>query len=201
MTRVDRSPEQLNAEAAQPLEERDLEAAIALHRALYRTDLNWLMKLHVRDGESGLGPPFSPVFEAFLDGRLGQFPYSKALTALRYACRRDHRPKHVDRDEWRGSLCHALVSYVIRQDYALDAARTELGLADAAKSRRTLDNALLWIERRLEEMAQQQDQAQRATVTREPREWMHEEPHRHRALDGLHSVDCENPVCRDRRAA
>ena len=206
MTAVDKSPEQLDAEAAAPasgeagvpLEERDIKAAIATHRALYRADLG-ILRLHVRDGESGLGPPFSPAFEHFLDQLYGQvFPWSKALLALRNHCRLDHRPKHVDRPEWRGSLCHALVTLVIRQEYSVDMARLQLGLPDAGKSKRTLDNALLFIERRLEDMAQQQDQAQKATVSRSPAEWM-APAHEHRALPGLHAEECEQ--CRRRSAA
>lgn len=190
MSNVPISPEQRDAQAAAP--ERNLEAAIALHRALYRADVGWLQKLHQRDGESGLGPPFSPPFEAYLDGRLGAFPWSKALLSLRHTCRVMHRPKHTDRDEWRGSLCHALVGMVIRLEWSLDYARLQLGLADEGRSRRTLDHGLLYIERRLQDMANADEREQKASLPREPVEWT-AAPHEHHALGGLHRAEC--PQC------
>jgi hypothetical protein len=193
MTSLRKSDAQLDAEASQPLEERDLDAAIEVHRALYAADLNWLLRLHVRDGESGIGPPFSHYFEDFLDGRLGAFPWSRAMLALRQNCRSSHAPKHTDRDEWRGSLCHTLTGMVIRLDYSLDAARFRLGLPEEGKTRRTLDNALLFLERRLED-AYWREQQQRP-VERKPAEWMARE-HVHVGLPGLHREDCRNPVCR-----
>jgi hypothetical protein len=195
MTRIDKSPEMLDAAAAnraQPIEERDLSAAILMHRTLYAADLNWLSKLHVRDGESGIGVPFNPVFEAFLDGRLGQFPWNRALFAVRVDCRANHAPKHTDRPEWRGSLCYVLTSLVIRFDYSLLAARLELGLPLDGKTRRTLDNALLFIESDLKLQHRRQEQAQSASVARMPAEWMGK-GHVHVGLPGLHRDEC--PQC------
>ncbi len=188
MTNVDKSPEQLNAEA-EPLEERDLDAAIAFHRTLYRVETG-LLKLHQRDGESGLGPPFNPIFAAFLDEHYGAFPWSKALLYLRVmVCRKTHSG-HT-RDEWNGSLCHSLVSSVIRHETSLDYARLQLGLPDEGKTRRTLDSGLLIIERRLEALIAD-DKARQALPARSPAEWMGPQ-HVHRPLDGLHREDC--PQC------
>lgn len=199
MTDIRPSPEQLNAQAAAPTEERDLSAAIDMHRALFRADLSWLSKLHVRDGESGIGVPFNPVFEAFLDGRLGQFPYASAVMAMRVNCRVAHRPKHTERDEWNGSLCHSLLGLVIRLDYSLDAARLRLGLPEEGKSRRTLDNALLFVERRLEDMMLRSEREQQATVPRSPVDWMSPVFHQRHDQPGAHQAEC--PQCIRRAAA
>jgi hypothetical protein len=217
MTRLAKSDSQLDAEAsAQPLEERDLDAAILLHRALYTADV-WIPRLHVGRGGNGrststwkdspdpdpadaggyggigwTGVEFTGHFARYLDGEYGQaFPWSKAMFALRHNCRVTHRPKHTDRVEWRGSLCAELVALVIRQDYSLDMARLRLGLPEEGKTRRTLDNALLFLERKLEDSywrAQQQK-----PVERTPAEWM-ADVHVHVGLNGLHAVDC--PQCR-----
>ena len=186
MTRVDKSPEQLDAEAAAPLEERDLDLAVLAHRRLFRVECG-ILRLHQRDGESGLGPPFSQLFENYLDGRLGAFPWSRALFHLRYVCRGNH-PEHL-REEWRGALCWALVNLVVRQDYSLGGARKELYLANEGKSRRTLDSALLTIERRLEDQLAAERQRQ-TPVQRSPSEWM-APAHVHHRLEGLHAEECE----------
>lgn len=188
MTDIRKSDAQFDAEASAPLEERDLEAAIELHRILYAADLSWLHKLHVRDGESGIGVPFSPAFEALLDGRLGGFPWSRAMLHLRHRVCRGTHPEHLERPEWRGSLCHTLVHLVIRHEYSVDHARYELGLPDEAKTRRTLANALLTIERHLDDSMRREQQRQ--TQPRKPAEWM-AAPWVHRRLDGLHREECE----------
>jgi hypothetical protein len=189
LTDIRKSDAQLDAEAAQPLEERDLDAAIALHRAAFAADRNWLLKLHVRDGDYGLGVPFSPAFEALLEGRLGQFPYSKALLHLRERyCRATH-PSHTSRPEWRGSLCSALVSIVIRLEQPIAEAQRQLGLPNEGKTRRTLDNALLYVERRVDEFYEAQ---RRPVPERTPAEWMGP-AHVHQTLGGLHREEC--PQC------
>lgn len=190
MTDLRKSDSQLDAEA-QAIEDRDLELAIAQHRVAFKCDHSWLMRLHVRDGESGIGPPFSPAFEALLDDSFGRFPYSKAMVSLRERyCRESHAPKHTDRSEWRGSLCHTLVGMVIRLEFPIAEAQCQLGLPNEGKTRRTLDNALLYIERRLEDEYQRQKQDQRSTVQRTPAEWMSVEHRQRHDQPGMHRVDC-----------
>ena len=213
MTDIRKSDAQLDAEAAAP-EDRDLDAAIRDHRILFRVETG-LLKLHARDGDdAGIGPPFNPVFADYLNAmawreKPGQtekppmapaaMPWSKSLLFLRWmVCRKTH-VKHWEKPEWGGSLCHALVSYVIRHETSLDYARLQLGLPDEGKSRRTLDSALLVIERRLEALLQD-DRAKQALPPRSPSEWM-AAAYRHQPLGGAHALECENPVCRARRAA
>lgn len=196
MTRIEKSESQNIAEAAAPLEERDLDAAIAAHRVLYAADLG-ILRLHVRDGESGIGPPFNPVFEAFLDGRLGQFPWSRAFFSLRYRFCRTHS-KHRGPPEWGGALCATLTSLVIRHEYSLDRARMKLGLPNEGKSRRTLDNALLYIEGYLNRLADYEARDHQAAVERTPAEWMRPE-HEHHPVPGLHQLECAQ--CLRRRVA
>lgn len=187
MTDIRKSDAQLDAEAAAPLEDRDLDAAIDVHRQLYQVETG-ILRLHSRDGESGIGPPFNPVFAAFLDERYHAFPWSRSLLFLRWnVCRRTHS-QHWERAEWRGSLCFELVNYVIRRESSLDYARLQLGLPNEGKTRRTLDSALLVIERRLEALLADD----KPEVRRDPVEWM-ASPHAHRPLGGLHGEDC--PQC------
>jgi hypothetical protein len=189
VTQIRKSDAQLDAEAAQPLEERDLDAAIVLHRALYRADI-FIARLHQRDGESGIGPPFSPPFENYLDDRLGGFPWSRALFWLRYRVCRSSHPEHLTRPEWGSGLCYRLVDLVVRREFSLDMARLELGLSSGPRSRRTLDSALLAIERRMEDQARLEQAKQ--SRPRLPAEWMGP-AHHHRALGGLHAAEC--PQC------
>lgn len=187
MTDIRKSDAQLDAEAA---EDRDLDQAIAAHRILYRVETG-VLKLHQRDGESGLGPPFNPIFAAFLDEQYGSFPWSKALLFLRWnVCRRTHT-EHLEHTEWRGSLCYALVSLVIRHETSLDYARLQLGLPDEKRTRRTLDSALLVMERRLEALLAD-DKAKQSLPARTPAEWMATD-YGHRRLPGLHALEC--PQC------
>lgn len=187
-TNVHKSDAQLDAEAAAPLKERDLDAAIAVHRLLYSAETG-VLKIHQRDGESGLGPPFNPIFEAFLDERYHAFPWSRSLAYLHWAvCRRTH-VKHWDRPVWRGSLCYSLTSLVIRRELSVGRAQWELGLPDAGKTRRTLDSALLTIERRLETLAADD----KPEVRREPAEWMAVARGERHDQGGLHASEC--PQC------
>jgi hypothetical protein len=196
VTRVDKSPEQLNAEASP--EDRDLDAAIALHRALYQVETG-ILKLHQRDGESGLGPPYNPIFAAFLDEQYGSFPWSKALLYLRWnVCRRIHH-NHRHRDEWNGSLCYSLVEAVVKHELSVGRAQWELGLPDNDATRSTLNSGLLTMERRLEALLQD-DKAKQDLPARTPEEWMAPE-RSHRATPGIHEDECQNPVCVAKRAA
>ena len=183
MTDLRKSDAQLDAEAAQPLEERDLGAAIVLHRTLYAVETG-LLKLHQRDGESGLGPPFNPVFAAFLDEAYFAFPWHRSLDHLRGVCLNLHT-KHFD------DLCFGLVSLVVRYGFSLDYAHMRLALPDPAKTRRCLDSALLTIERRLETLLSE-DRA-RQTYERPASEWM-ASVHVHRHPPGSSLEDC--PQCR-----
>jgi len=153
MTAVDVSPEQLNAEAVAP--SRSLEDAIVLHRALSMAETS-ILRLHQRDGESGLGPPFSPAFERFLDAFYGTaFPWSAGLKSLRWDCRRNHS-EHWSRKEWQGSLCYRLVHLTVREGWHFDRACYELWV-DPNRTERVLLRGLRRIEQRLTELASREE--------------------------------------------
>jgi hypothetical protein len=196
MTEIRKSDAQLDAEA-QPLEERDLDTAIALHRGLFRDDLSAMIRLHARDGDdAGLGPPFNPVFAGYLSDEFGSLQWNRAWFYLRHRVCRSSHSEHWERPEWYGSLCGRIVHLVIREEYPLTWAMAKLGLTHEGKSRRTLDSGLLIIERKLEAIASDD----KPELRRDPSEWM-APAWDHRCLDGLHLAECENPVCRRRRAA
>ena len=184
MTDIRKSDAQLDAEAA---EDRDLDAAIAAHRLMYRADNGLPLKLHQRDGDdSGLGAPFNAILAAYLDGSLGHTDsWNSALLWLRERVCRANHSKHWEPKAWQGSLCYRLVSFVVRLDLEMPEAMARLGLTDAALSERTLDSALRIIENRLEFMLR----ADPPEVKREPIEWM-SAPHVHHRLEGLHAEDC-----------
>jgi hypothetical protein len=64
-------------------------------------------------------------------------------------------------------------------------------LPSESKTRRTLDNALLAIERRLDDY-RSHDREKDALPARRPVEWM-APTHQHLALGGLHALEC--PQC------
>jgi hypothetical protein len=215
VTSLRKSDAQLDAEASAPLEERDLDAAIAAHRVLYAADLG-ILRLHVRDGESGIGPPFAPPFANFLDywycdakepcghdhtndlpiARYGiQFPWTSGLKAVRIECRRSHK-EHWDRPEWRGSFCYQLVSMVCCRNWTYERACFELA-ASPRRTRGPMFRALRRIEDEMQKM-HDKEMARQSPAPRTPAEWMAEE-HHHRVLDGLHVEDCIQ--CLRRRAA
>jgi hypothetical protein len=190
MTRYEKSDAQLDAEA-QPLEERDLDTAIALHRGPFRDDLSAMIRLHARDGDdAGLGPPFNPVFAGYLSDEFGSLQWNRAWFYLRHRVCRSSHSEHWERPEWYGSLCGRIVHLVIREEYPLTWAMAKLGLTHEGKSRRTLDSGLLIIERRLEVMADDRPESS----PRSPAEWM-APAFEHHALDGLHRQHPDNGGC------
>ena len=184
MTDLRKSDAQLDAEAATPLEERDLDAAIRAHRLLYGMETG-ILRLHQRDGDDqGLGPPFNYLFADFLDANYHALPWHRSLDHLRGVCGALHT-KHFD------DLCFGLVSLVVRYGFSVDYAHYRLALTDEGKTRRCLDSALLTIERRLETLLSE-DRA-RQTYERPASEWM-ASAHIHRHPPGSSLEDC--PQCR-----
>jgi hypothetical protein len=181
MTDIRKSDAQLDAEAA---EERDLDAAIALHRELYRSD-RLILRLHDRDGESGIGPPFSAPFEHLLDERYGVvMPWSNGWRGLRYECRRSHSEHWAT--EWGGSLCARLIALIVIDERSYGRACYDLHV-DQERTERTLLRAFRRIEERMDEL-----QA-RATETVKSDEGRHDwqaPKFEHHAVDGLHQQDC-----------
>ena len=211
MTRVDRSPEQLNAEAAAPQE--PLSQRIALHRKLYTGET--IYRLHDRYGDPGggydpdnddpkpkprangwgagaTGLPFSAAFRRHLSGSTGlQFPYATAVKAMWVECRRAHA-EHK-RSEWRGSLCRTLIDMTVAGEWNFDRACLAIGV-HPERTERTMHHALNRIESKLAELEM------RATepTPRSAAEWMAPE-HVHHAVPGLHEQDCRQ--CQRRTAA
>lgn len=184
MTTIDRSPEQLDAEAAiKP----DLGDRIAVHRAMYRHDNGLPLKLHQFTGDDeGIGAAFNSLFAAYLDGTAGHTDsWNGALLWMRERVCRGRHSTHWAA-EWGGSLCYKLVSYVIRQEWGIPEAMGRLGLTDEELTAKTLESALVAIERRLEWMLY----GEAPEVKREVAEWM-SAPHRHHVTPGLHLEECE----------
>jgi hypothetical protein len=182
MTRVDKSPEQLDAEASAP--QLPLAPRIALHRLLAHAEVS-IARLHQRDGEFGIGVPFSHPFERFLDESFGTFYWSAGLKALRQECRRRHSD-HWHRPEWRGSLCYALVSAVCRFDVAYTRACFDLWV-DPVRTEPTLHRALHRIEQKIDELQARASEKVHSDSGRH--DWLAPE-HEHHALEGLHQEDC-----------
>jgi hypothetical protein len=108
-----------------------LDATIALHRDLYRADLNIPRlvsrqppttfdphsgELHeepaTRTGMSMSGPLLRYLGHPEGYGEL--YPWARALWELRHWCRREHRfHRDASRPYWRGSLCHSLVRLTV----------------------------------------------------------------------------------------
>lgn len=190
MTTIRKSDAQLDAEAsALP---RNLEQAIQLHRALASAEL-FLPRLHQRDGEFGIGLPFSHPFERFLDGSFGpSFSWSAGLKAVRQDCRRTHS-EHWSRPEWRGSLCATLVTLVCRPAYlySFERACYELGVTPE-RTERTLLKAFRRIEQRLDEIQARETEVVKSSEGRH--DWQ-APAHVHRPLDGLHDAPPEQGGC------
>lgn len=213
MTRIDRSDSQLDAEAQyRRAEEVSVGELIEDHRAMLRADLE-LYRLHDRDGESGIGPPFSDRFRRYIDWdrkdqAAGVRPTRPGPTApwitARYAqwaeCRRSH-PEHHDRPEWRGSLCHALVSWTVVNGRSLTDACLILGVTPP-RAGRTLRNALLWVESHIDRQRDRDEQRQRdrerpaykVYEPPKPSEERHDQP-------GIHQETCPKCIKRRRDAA
>jgi hypothetical protein len=214
MTRIERSPEQLDAEAAGP--EQRLELLIEDHRALYRADLA-LPRLHIRTGytpdeEGATGPDshigwtgmeFTEPFLRYINWdsksqeagvrppvSLGPgYAWAKAFYAQWAECRRYHR-EHHGRPEWRGSLCRQLVSLTVRYDLSLESACLVLGVTPA-RAGRTLRIGLLWIESSMDRWLKRQEEQARPLRSRVL--WRDSGERHH--LAGLHAEDC--PQCKN----
>lgn len=220
MTRVDKSPEQLNAEAAAGTRDlRSFSDLIEEARAAYRGDLTFKpvtsrvpsdpepMDVAQYDAATMTYMPGSETIDVVDAGELGgyaltqrmvrlleghyrEFPWMKALHALRDKCRKEH-PEHLDRNEFRGSLCYRLAYLVVVTGRSPGEACLELGIG-GDKARRNLRTSLLWIERAEDEYRRRAQQ--RETGFSEGIESVE----RH-GLPGLHSQDC--PRCRRETAA
>ena len=192
------------AEGRRRAEEIPAGELIEDHRAAYRADL-MLPRLHVRDGESGIGPPYSEPFRRFIDWDDRNqadgvrpsspgiaFPWSAAFYAQWAECRRSH-PEHHDRPEWRGSLCYQLISWTVRHACSLESTCLILGVT-VPRAGRTLRNALLWVEARIDQQQQRQEQRERdkerpaykVYEPPEPSQERHDQP-------GIHAETC--PKC------
>jgi hypothetical protein len=191
MTDIRKSDSQLDAEAAGL---PDIESAIRFHRALSQAEL-FVQRLHDRDGESGLGPPFSERFRRYLDAEYGAvFPWSAGLKALRYECRKSHS-EHWHRPEWHGSLCNRLVHLVIREGWSFHRACYELYVSPP-RTQRVFLNGLRRIEQRLDEIQSRETEVVKSTEGRH--DWL-APAHVHHAVPGLHQLECEQ--CKRRTAA
>jgi hypothetical protein len=211
MTDIRPSPEALDAAAAnraQPIEERDLEQAIALHRALAHAEVS-IARLHQRDGEpeetdprkvkrktnghgiGATGLPFSHPFQRFLDESFGvTFPWSAGLKALRHECRRSHS-EHWDRDVWQGSLCYRLISMTCRFDWSYERACYELGVTPE-RTRPVLLRGLRRIENKLAELQARATETVKSDEGRN--DWQAPVHHQRHDQPGLHASEC--PQCR-----
>lgn len=206
MTRIDRSPEQLDAEAGR--RDLPLNALIALHRSLRKDELH-IDRLTAdeppvfvdpntgerrSDEMSKLGPTLSFRLTAYITGSYGTtFPWARAAFLLRVTCRREH-PEHQDRREFRGSLCNRLVNLVVGEGWDPGKASVFLDI-DPDRARRTLGHALRTIEAHLDAQRERAERAQREAAGRFS---LWESGHEHHAVPGLHSAEC--PQCRRRVA-
>lgn len=203
MSVLRKSDSQLDAEAAQA--RRPVSESIELHRGLYQDDLrierlttesppvftDWNTGKSRADPMSMIGPTLSWPLERYLSEQFGYvFPWHLGLTIMRHRlCRQEH-PEHLDRPEWRGSLCYELVAYTIRRDYSLSAACYELGTTPE-RSGRVLNNALYWIEDAMDRQRQKQEDRQKPD--KRLRRWDDPIVHENHDIPGLHQEDC--PQC------
>ena len=107
MTRISKSPEQLDAEAAAPRDNRSVEAVLAKHRALFRAD-TFLPRVAAEgaaspdeedatdDGVVHVGMTWSAAFERRILAPGRQYPWAAAFMALGQMCRGVHHA-HQDR--------------------------------------------------------------------------------------------------------
>ena len=216
MTRISKSPEQYDAEAAAPRDNRSLQAVLLRHRAMFRQD-TYIPRIATEtppviiDGETGertsdpnhVGMTWSAAFERRILAPGRQYPWADAFRALGQMCRGVHHA-HRDRTEFRGSLCRALVSLVIIGDQPIGRAARTLGI-EPARAGLTLRTALLWMEAEQSRQAQRQLDRERAVegarMAREDAGYVAIPVHQHVPLDGLHRSECQNAVCRKERAA
>jgi len=209
VTRYEKSAAQLDAEAQGRTVEHDdrsLPEMILVHRLLYSGDL-FLERLvsdspavfvdqqtgtRSADAMSKLGPTLSYPLERYLSESYGtMFPWARGFRAMRDDCRR-HHPEHQEREEFRGSLCHELVSRTVIGGYILDAACLEIGVTPA-RAGRTLRVALRYIEAHMT----WQREKQQARAVNVGGFWP-APVYEHHAVPGLHEQDCHNPACKRR---
>ena len=215
MTRLTRSDAQLDAEAAAPRDNRNLQAVLLRHRAMFRQD-TYIPRIATEtppvvideDGEphsdaNHVGMTWTAAFERRILAPGRQYPWADAFRALGQMCRGVHHA-HQDRTEFRGSLCRALVSLVIIGDQPIGRAARTLGI-EPARAGLTLRTALLWMEAETSRQAQRQLDRERAVegarMAREDAGYVAIPVHQHVPLPGLHKQECSNVVCRKERAA
>jgi hypothetical protein len=190
-----------------------LDARIAHHRDLYRSDLlierlvsrQPPTSLDVNTGElhqepgAATGMPMSGRLLKYLghpEGYGSDFPWSRALYRLRYACRREH-PYHraADRPYWRGSLCHQLVVLCVIREWSIENAAKILRYD---RPEPALRYAFGYIEASIDEARRKAERRQReetsgpGAVPLPVHEQRHDQP-------GMHRVEC--PRCRKEDAA
>lgn len=205
----------LDAMAAAP--PQPLADLIADHRYLYRLDVSidrmttetppvhtdLQTGISSADPMSKIGPTLSYPLERFISGAFGgMFPWSRALAALRAQCRRTHRRGHLEHEAWRGSLCHALVTYTVIRDYRFDRACFELYVTPD-RAERVLRSGFTFIEQKLDDIKESEEAWRRIAAARPLRQ---EAGPAHHIVGGLHDEDprdggCPHPVCVARRMA
>jgi hypothetical protein len=219
VTRIDKSPEQLNAEADESLphwvcgkpkcQDRSLDHLVETHRRLQSSELfleylttdNPPVFVDPQSGErraeraSQIGPNLSHPMESYITASYGtQYPWAKAAWLLKMQCVREH-PEHAGREEFWDSLCARLVSLVIRDNHDPGKAAVRLKI-DPDRARRRLARCLrsiesnLYVQRKRWELREREDAGRFSIGERE---------HVHHVVAGLHEQDC--PQCRKRRAA
>ena len=185
-----------------------LDATIDLHRQLYHSDL-WIERLVSRQPPTSLdlntgvlhqepgaatGMPMSGRMLRYLshpEGYGSDFPWSKALAALKYHCRKNH-PDHrrADRPYWRGSLCWQVVFLVVVRGFSPTAAGQILRLE---RIEPLLPRALRTIEDTMDDYRAKAEKRAREDEGRGDGAIPVERP-AHHAVPGLHAAEC--PQCR-----
>lgn len=187
-----------------------LEQSIALHRELYRSDLliERLVarqppttldvntgELHVEPG-AAVGMTMSGRLLRYVshpEGYGSDFPWSKALWHLRGWCRRNHRRRyHAAERHWNGSLCHQLVIYVVIKGWSAQNAGQILAYDNPEP---VLREAFGFIEVKMDDFRRAAEMRERELQGHGPGA-IPPPPHEHRALPGLHAVECVQ--CRKR---
>lgn len=215
MTRIEKSPEQLDAEASAPLS-----ATIALHRGLARDDA-YIEKLVSHQPpttfdyeKAGWDQHEAAIIGMNMSARLyryveapsgGEFPWRAGFRRLRRHCRNHHRPYHMGSDVpwYRGSLCQESVRLTVlgpeKRTAKLDG---PLSVHDASQLLRydhlepVLREAFAYIEAAMSDF---RARAERRAREETGRFTIYDQPPEHHAVDGLHRAEC--PQCRKKEAA
>lgn len=188
-----------------------LDARIAHHRELYRSDLlierlvsrQPPTSLDVNTGElhqepgAATGMPMSGRLLKYLshpEGYGSDFPWSKSWWLLRNHCRRTHRyhrgPRH-----WNGSLCHSMIGFVVVREWSVENAGNILQHTDPAG---ILRQSFDFMDQTLTDFRRKAEQRQREEEGHGPGP-IAVPVHEHRPLPGLHELECVQ--CRKKRDA